>query len=61
MITRIIELCARNRAMVFLAVAFALIGAAWSIQRVKLDAIPDVCTIGVSKDVCERRRCIADI
>ena len=42
MITRIIELCARNRFMVFLGVAFALVGAYWSIQRVKLDAIPDL-------------------
>jgi Cu(I)/Ag(I) efflux system membrane protein CusA/SilA len=42
MITRIIEFCARNRFMVFLGVAFALVGAFWSIQRVKLDAIPDL-------------------
>jgi Cu(I)/Ag(I) efflux system membrane protein CusA/SilA len=42
MISRIIELCARNRFVVFLGVAFALVGAVWSIQRVKLDAIPDL-------------------
>jgi Cu(I)/Ag(I) efflux system membrane protein CusA/SilA len=41
-ITRIIEFCARNRALVFMGVAFALVGAYWSIQRVKLDAIPDL-------------------
>ncbi len=42
MITRIIELCARNRFMVFLFVGFMLIGAGWSISRIKLDAIPDL-------------------
>ncbi|MDQ3367086.1 MAG: CusA/CzcA family heavy metal efflux RND transporter [Myxococcota bacterium] len=42
MITRIIELCAKNRFMVFLAVTFAMVGAVWSIQRIKLDAIPDL-------------------
>ena len=42
MITRIIEACARNRFMVFLAVTFVMVGAFWSIQRVKLDAIPDL-------------------
>jgi Cu(I)/Ag(I) efflux system membrane protein CusA/SilA len=42
MITKIIEFCARNRFMVFLGVAFALVGAIWSIRGVKLDAIPDL-------------------
>jgi copper/silver efflux system protein len=42
MITRIIELCARNRFLVFLAVGFALVGALWSIRNIKLDAIPDL-------------------
>jgi copper/silver efflux system protein len=42
MVTRIIELCARNRFMVFLGVAFALLGAWWSIKNLKLDAIPDL-------------------
>src|SRR5688572_26561284 len=42
MIARIIEFCARNRFLVFLAISFALLGAFWSIRRVKLDAIPDL-------------------
>jgi Cu(I)/Ag(I) efflux system membrane protein CusA/SilA len=41
-ISRIIEFCARNRFLVFLGVFFALVGAFWSIRRVKLDAIPDL-------------------
>src|SRR5258706_10186570 len=42
MVARIIEFCARNRFLVLLGVAFALVMAVWSIRRVKLDAIPDV-------------------
>jgi Cu(I)/Ag(I) efflux system membrane protein CusA/SilA len=42
MVARIIELCARNRFVVFLGVAFALVGAVWSIRHIKLDAIPDL-------------------
>ncbi|HEY3359310.1 MAG TPA: efflux RND transporter permease subunit [Polyangia bacterium] len=42
MVTKIIEFCARNRFMVFLGVAFALVGAYWSIRHAKLDAIPDL-------------------
>jgi Cu(I)/Ag(I) efflux system membrane protein CusA/SilA len=42
MVERIIEFCAKNRLLVLLGVAFATAGAIWSIQRVKLDAIPDL-------------------
>jgi copper/silver efflux system protein len=42
MITKIIEFCARNRLIVMLGVAFALLGAVASIRRIKLDAIPDL-------------------
>ena len=42
MVERIIEYCARNRVIVLLLVAFAATGAAYSIHRVKLDAIPDL-------------------
>src|SRR3990170_4622843 len=42
MVAKIIEYCARNRFLVFLAVAFALAASVWSIRRVKLDAIPDL-------------------
>ena len=41
MVERIIEFCARNRFLVLLGVAFAALGAVWSIRQVKLDAIPD--------------------
>jgi Cu(I)/Ag(I) efflux system membrane protein CusA/SilA len=42
MVERIIELCARNRALVLVAVAFAVVGATVAIRRAKLDAIPDL-------------------
>src|SRR3954447_7773883 len=42
MVERIIELCARNRVLVLLAVAFAVVGATVAIRRAKLDAIPDL-------------------
>jgi Cu(I)/Ag(I) efflux system membrane protein CusA/SilA len=42
MIDRIIESSARNRWLVLLGVGFATVAAIWSIQRVKLDAIPDL-------------------
>jgi copper/silver efflux system protein len=41
-VSRIIEYCASNRFIVFLGVAFALVGAVFAIRRVKLDAIPDL-------------------
>jgi len=42
MVSRIIELCARNRLVVLLGVAFAAAAAVWSIRHAKLDAIPDL-------------------
>src|SRR6266487_3412895 len=42
MVEKIIEYCARNRFMVFLAVTFAAAGAIYSIKHVQLDAIPDL-------------------
>src|SRR5688572_7198281 len=42
MVEKIIELCARNRFLVLLAVAFAAAAAVWSVRNVKLDAIPDL-------------------
>lgn len=42
MVTKIIEFCARNRALVIIGVGFALLGAVASIRRIKLDAIPDL-------------------
>src|SRR3954464_13822913 len=42
MVERIIEACARNRLLVLLGVAAALVAALVSINRMKLDAIPDL-------------------
>ena len=42
MITRIIELCARNRLIVLTFVAVAAIYGWWSMNNVALDAIPDL-------------------
>ncbi len=42
MLARIIEACAKHRAIVLLTVLFVSIAAVWSIRRVKLDAIPDL-------------------
>jgi copper/silver efflux system protein len=42
MVTRIIELCAKNRFLVLLGVAFALAASLYSLRHTKLDAIPDL-------------------
>src|SRR5215831_13663618 len=42
MVEKIIEFCARNRLLVLLGVGFALIAALVSINKMKLDAIPDL-------------------
>ena len=42
MINRIIEFSAHNRFVVFLFAAAAVLGGWWSIQRIPLDAIPDL-------------------
>lgn len=42
MINRIIEFCAHNRFIVFLLVAAAVLGGLWSIQNIRVDAIPDL-------------------
>src|SRR3954471_20444432 len=42
MVEKIIELCARNRLLVLLGVAFALVGSVVAIKRTRLDAIPDL-------------------
>jgi Cu(I)/Ag(I) efflux system membrane protein CusA/SilA len=41
-VERIIEACARNRAIVLVAVGLAVIGAGAAMRRAKLDAIPDL-------------------
>jgi len=42
MINRIIEFCAKNKFVVFLFVATAMLGGWWSLHNVPLDAIPDL-------------------
>src|SRR3954471_8373712 len=42
MVEKIIELCARNRLLVLLGVAFALVGSVVAIKKTRLDAIPDL-------------------
>ena len=42
MVSRIIEFCARNRLFVLIGVAFAALGAGWSIRHLQLDAVPDL-------------------
>jgi len=47
MISRAIEWCARNRFLVFAGVLFLLLAGIWSLQRVPLDALPDISDVQV--------------
>jgi Cu(I)/Ag(I) efflux system membrane protein CusA/SilA len=47
MISRLIEWCARNRFLVFAGVLFLLLGGIWSLQRIPLDALPDISDVQV--------------
>src|SRR5437868_6481651 len=47
MISRLIDWCAANRFMVFTTVSFLTFGGLWSIQRVPLDALPDISDVQV--------------
>jgi Cu(I)/Ag(I) efflux system membrane protein CusA/SilA len=42
MIAKVIELSARNRFLVLILTAVALVGAAWAVRHIPLDAIPDL-------------------
>ena len=42
MIARVIEVCARQRFLVFIGTAFAALAALWAIRETPLDAIPDL-------------------
>jgi len=46
-IPRVIEWCARNRFLVFIGVLFLLLAGIWSLQRVPLDALPDISDVQV--------------
>jgi len=47
MISRLIEWCARNRFLVFAGVLFLLLAGIWSLQRIPLDALPDISDVQV--------------
>jgi len=47
MISRIIEICARNRFLVFAGVLLLTIAGIWSLQHVPLDALPDISDVQV--------------
>src|SRR6266550_5842045 len=47
MIPRVIEWCARNRFLVFIGVTFLLLAGIWSLQRVPVDALPDISDVQV--------------
>lgn len=47
MIPRVIEWCARNRFLVFIGVMFLLLAGIWSLQRVPVDALPDISDVQV--------------
>src|SRR5213080_1819470 len=47
MISRVIEWCARNRLLVFAGVLFLLLAGIWSLQRIPLDALPDISDVQV--------------
>ncbi len=47
MISRIIEVCARNRFLVFTAVLLLTLAGIWSLRRIPLDALPDISDVQV--------------
>jgi Cu(I)/Ag(I) efflux system membrane protein CusA/SilA len=47
MLSRIIDVCARNRFMVFTAVLLLTLAGIWSLRRVPLDALPDISDVQV--------------
>jgi Cu(I)/Ag(I) efflux system membrane protein CusA/SilA len=47
MLSRIIEICARNRFLVFTAVLLLTVAGIWSLQHIPLDALPDISDVQV--------------
>lgn len=47
MLSRIIEVCARNRFLVFTGVLLLTLAGIWSLQHVSLDALPDISDVQV--------------
>lgn len=47
MISRVIEVCARNRFLVFTAVVFLTLAGVWSLKHIPIDALPDISDVQV--------------
>src|ERR1035438_4687283 len=47
MISRIIELCSRNRFLVFAIVSMLTLAGIWSLRNIPLDALPDISDVQV--------------
>ncbi|MGH8169606.1 MAG: efflux RND transporter permease subunit, partial [Steroidobacteraceae bacterium] len=47
MIARVIAWCTRNVLLVFVAVILAVAAGIWSMQRIPLDALPDISDVQV--------------
>ena len=47
MLSRVIEICARNRFLVFTAVLLLTLAGIWSLEQVPLDALPDISDVQV--------------
>lgn len=47
MISRVIDWCARNRFLVFTATALLVVAGVWALERVPLDALPDISDVQV--------------
>ncbi|MFL6306323.1 MAG: efflux RND transporter permease subunit [Candidatus Sulfotelmatobacter sp.] len=47
MISRVIEICARNRFLVFTSVVLLTLAGIWSLQHIPLDALPDISDVQV--------------
>ena len=47
MLAKIIEVCARNRFLVFTAVLLLMLAGIWSLQHVPIDALPDISDVEV--------------
>ncbi|MFT4115027.1 efflux RND transporter permease subunit, partial [Silvibacterium sp.] len=47
MLSKLIEVCARNRFFVFSAVLMLTLAGIWSLQHIPLDALPDISDVQV--------------
>src|SRR5271154_1620075 len=47
MLSRIIDVCARNRFLVFTGVLLFTLAGIWSLQHIPLDALPDISDVQV--------------